>query len=189
MKMALTTTPLPYGLRDVKIFPLTGDTPAVTGIDFPNARTFSFSEAEDFEELRGDDGVVAVHGSGPSVDWELEGGGFSFEAVKAMYGGYIEESGTTPAQQKSLNKRETDTRPYFQLEGQAMSDSGGDFHVTLFKCRCTGELSGESADGAFWLTGASGRAIGRGADRDIYQITQNETAVAISAPEAPLVRT
>jgi hypothetical protein len=186
--MPLTIIPLPYGVRDVKIFPLTGDVPAVLGIDFPNARTFSFSEAEDFEELRGDDGVVAVHGSGPSVDWELEGGGFSFEATKAMYGGAIVESGTTPAIKKTINKRETDIRPYFQLEGQAISDSGGDFHVTLFKCRCTGELSGEMADGGFWLTGASGRAIGRGADRDIYQITQNETAVAIGAPETPVTR-
>src|SRR5262245_31523445 len=99
--MPLTVIPLPYGVRDVKICPLTADTPG-TGIDFPNARTLSFSEAEDFEELRGDDGVVAVHGSGPSVDWELEGGGFSFEAVKALYGGAIIESGTTPNQKKIL---------------------------------------------------------------------------------------
>lgn len=182
--MPLTIIPLPYGVRDIKIFPLTVDTPAATGIDFPNARTFSFSEAEDFEELRGDDGVVAVHGSGPSVDWEVEGGGFSFEAVKAFYGGAIIESGTTPAQKKILNKRETDVRPYFQLEGQAISDSGGDFHITLFKCRCTGEFSGEMGDAAFWLTGASGRAIGRGVNRDIYEIQQNESVVPITTPVA-----
>lgn len=178
--MALTAIPLPFGLRDVKISVLgTNETPG-TGIDFPNARTFSFSEAEDFQELRGDDGVVAVHGSGASVNWDLEGGGFSFEAVKALYGGTITETGTTPAQKKELTKLDNDIRPYFQAEGQAISDSGGDFHVTLYKCRCTGELSGSMADNAFWLTGASGRAIGKTADHKLYTFTQNEEAVPIA---------
>jgi hypothetical protein len=179
--MPLTTIPLPFGLRDVKIIPLTGETPG-TGIDLPNARTFSFSEAEDFEELRGDDGVAAVHGLGAAVDWELEGGGISFEAVKAMYGGTIAETGTTPAIKKTYSKKVTDQRPYFKVEGQAISDSGGDFHVVLYRCRCTGELSGELADGSFWLTGASGRAIGKVTDKLIYDFVQNEGEVAIVTP-------
>lgn len=176
--MPLTTVPLPFGLRDVGVYPLTNETPG-TKVDFPNARTFSFSEAEDFEELRGDDGVVAVRGLGATVDWELEGGGYSFDAVKVMYGGTITDTGTTPNQKRVWQKKDTDARPYFKVEGQAISDSGGDFHVTLFKCRATGELSGELADGAFWLTGVSGRAIARTSDRAIYEFTQNETAAAI----------
>lgn len=177
--MPLTTVPLPYGLRDVKVAVLgAGDTPG-TLVDFPNARTLSFSEAESFEELRGDDGVVAVHGNGPTVDWELEGGGFSFDAVKALYGGTVTDTGTTPNQKRSFDKLDTDQRPYLKIEGQAISDSGGDFHVTLWKARATGELSGTLADAAFWLTSASGRAIAKAADRKIYTITQNETAAAI----------
>jgi hypothetical protein len=177
--MPLTTIPLPFGLRDVKVRPLTVEA-AGTSVDLPNARTFSFSEAEDFEELRGDDGVAAVRGLGAGVDWELENGGISFEAVKTMYGGTIAETGTTPAIKKTFTKLETDARPYFQVEGQAISDSGGDFHVLLYRCRCTGELSGEMADGSFWLTGASGRAIGRTSDRKIYDLIQNETAVPLT---------
>ncbi len=177
--MPLTTIPLPFGLRDVKLRPLTAETPG-TSVDLPNARTFSFSEAEDFEELRGDDGVAAVRGLGAGVDWELENGGISFEAVKIMYGGNIAESGTTPAIKKTFTKLETDSRPYFLFECLAISDSGGDFHVLLYRCRCTGELSGEMADGSFWLTGASGRAIGRTSDRKIYDFIQNETAVGIT---------
>lgn len=177
--MPLTTVPLPFGLRDVGVYPLTGETPG-TKVDFPNARTFSFSEAEDFEELRGDDGVVAVRGLGATVDWELEGGGYPFEAVKTMYGGTITETGTTPNMKKVFTKKDNDARPYFKVEGQAISDSGGDFHVMLPKCRATGELSGEMADGAFWLTGASGRAIARASDRVLYEFTQNETAAAIA---------
>lgn len=182
--MPLTTTPLPFGLRDVKIFPLTGDTPG-TGIDLPNSRTFTFAEATSTEELRGDDGRVAVHDSAPTVNWELEAGGVPIEAVKAMYGGAIIESGTTPNQKKIYNKRDTDARPYFQVQGQAISDSGGDFHCVLFKCKATGDLSGELSDGSFWLTGASGQAIARGANRDVYEWHQNETATAIGAAVAP----
>lgn len=177
--MPLTIIPLPFGLRDVKVRPLTGEV-AGTSVDLPNARTFSFSEAEDFEELRGDDGVAAVRGLGAGVDWELENGGISFEAVKTMYGGNIAETGTTPNIKKTYTKAATDARPYFQVEGQAISDSGGDFHVLLYRCRCTGELSGELADGSFWLTGASGRAIGRTSDQKIYDLIQNETAAAIT---------
>lgn len=176
--MPLTTIPLPFGLRDVKVRSLTGDTPG-TSVDLPNARTFSFSEAEDFEELRGDDGLVAVRGLGAAVDWELEGGGISLEAVKVMYGGNVAETGTTPNIKKTYSKVSTDARPYFQAEGQAISDSGGDFHVLLYKCRATGELSGELADGAFWLTGASGRALPNTAGK-LYDMIQNETAAAIT---------
>lgn len=179
--MALTTVPLPFGLRDVKLKPLpAGSEVAGTAVDLPNSRTFSFSESADTEELRGDDGVVAVHDLGSGVDWDLEAGGISFEAVKVMYGGTITETGTTPAQKKTYSKLETDARPYFQVEGQAISDSGGDFHVLLYRCKATGELSGEMSDGSFWLTGASGRAIGRTSDRKLYDMIQNETAADIT---------
>jgi hypothetical protein len=170
--------PQPYGLNDVKLRPLTGEV-AGASVDLPVSRTFSFSEAEDFEELRGDDGLVAIHGKGPSVDWSLEGGGVSFEAVKTVFGGTIIETGTTPNQIKTFRKAGTDVRPYFQCEGRALSDSGGDFHVLLYRCRATSTLDGEMADGAFWLTGASGRALPRASDSRLYDFLQNETATAI----------
>lgn len=178
--MSLTTTPLPFGLRDVKIKVMAAGAETLgTAIDLPNGRTFSFSETTDSEELRGDDGVVAVHDLGSGVDWELEGGGVSFEAVVAMYGGTITSSGVTPNRIKKLDKLDNDIRPYFQAEGQAISDSGGDFHIVLYKAKATGELSGEMADGSFWLTGASGRAIGRTSDRKLYSFVQNETITPI----------
>lgn len=175
--MPLTTIPLPYGLRDVKVAALTVETPG-TSVDLPNSRTLSFSEAEDFEELRGDDGVVAVHGKGPGVNWTLESGGISLDATAIMYGGTVTTTGTTPNQIKKYTKLGTDVRPYFQIEGQAISDSGGDFHVKLYRARCTGELSGTLQDGSFWLTGASGRAIPRVSDQKVYDLSQNETTTA-----------
>lgn len=177
--MALTNTPLPFGLRDVKIRPLAGDGTPGVGVDLPNAQTFSFSESEDFEELRGDDGLVAVHGLGPAVDWELENGGLPLEALVIMYGGTITESGTTPNQVKTYDKGGYDQRPYFYVEGQAISDSGGDLHAILYRCRATGELSGEFSDGSFFITGSSGQALPRESDDKLYSFVQNETAVAV----------
>ena len=184
--MPLTTIPLPYGLRDVKITPYTSDaatTLATPSIDLPNARTFSFAEAEEFTELRGDDKIVTTRGMGTTVDWDLEAGGLSFEAVKAMVGGTITESGTTPNMKKVFAKKATDARPFFKVEGQMISDSGGDVHCVLDRCRATGGFSGEFADGQFFLTTGSGVAlpslISARVDT-LYEITQNETATAIS---------
>ncbi len=178
--MPLTVTPLPFGLRDIKIKPMAAgtETPG-TAVDLPNAQTLSFSETSDSEELRGDDGLVAVHELGAAVDWELEAGGISFEAVKALYGGTITETGTTPNQKKTYAKLDTDIRPYAEIEGQVISDSGGDLHCIIYKAKATGELSGEFADGQFFITGASGRGIGTTAGRKLYDFVQNESATAI----------
>jgi hypothetical protein len=184
--MPLTVIPLPYGLRDVKVTPYTTDAATVLGtpkVDFPNARRLSFSEAEEFQELRGDDKVVTTRGRGASVDWNLEGGGFSFEAVKTMYGGTITETGTTPNMKKTYQKKVTDSRPFFHAEGQSISDSGGDIHGILYKCRATGNFEGELGDGEFWLTGASGVALPSTIVASVdalYDFVQNETVTAIT---------
>src|SRR4051794_6860410 len=102
--MPIGFTPLPYGLRDVRLYPLTAETPGA-GVDLPNGRTLTFAEAESFDELRGDDGLVAVHGKGPSVDWELEEGGISLAAVQVIYGGTITTTGTTPNQVQKFTKK------------------------------------------------------------------------------------
>lgn len=174
---------LPYGLRDVKLTPYTNSTTlAGTTVDLPNARTFSFEEAEEFQELRGDDKVVATRGSGASVSWELESGGISLEAYQTMNGGTITATGTTPAQVKTYKKLATDSRPEFKVEGQAISESGGDFHVILYRCKASGSLSGELADGSFWLTSASGSAMPSRITAKVdtlYEFVQNETSVPL----------
>lgn len=183
--MPQTNVPLPYGLRDVKLTPYTTAAATTLGtpsVDLPNSRTLSFAESEDFETLRGDDGVVTVRGKGPGVDWDLEAGGLPLEAVKVMYGGTITETGTTPAQVKKYRKLGTDVRPFFKAEGQSISDSGGDVHCVLHRCRATKDLKGEFGDGSFFLTGASGLALPSLVTADLgalYDFVQNETAVAI----------
>lgn len=176
---------LPFGFRDVKTTSYTDagyTTLAGSSTDFPNGRTLSFSEAEDFEELRGDDKLVAIRGKGASVDWDLESGGISIAAYKSINGGSSATTGVTPNQITTYTKKVTDVRPYFKAEGQAISDSGGDFHTVLYKCRASGSVEGELADGTFWLTKASGTVLPAtltGEVDTLYKFVLNETATAI----------
>ncbi len=177
-------TALPFGVRDTKVTPYTNNTltTLATSTDVPNARTVSFSEAEDYEELRGDDKVVAIRGLGATVDWEMESGGISVPAYKNMNGGTTTTTGVTPAQVTTYTKKVTDDRPYCKIEGQSISDSGGDFHVSLYRCRASGSMQGELSDGNFWLTNASGvtlPALLTGKVDVLYDFVMNETAAAI----------
>jgi len=177
--MTLASPELPYGLRDVKVSPLSSTGVIGTAVDLPVAQTLSFSEAEEFEELRGDDRVVAIRGMGPKVEWDLEAGGISLEAWKVMTGGTFTDTGATPNQTKTLLKKVTDARPYFQIEGQSINDVDGDTHVLIYKCKITDNLEGEFSDGQFFVTKCSGEGIGNTSDQ-LYLITWNETTDAIS---------
>src|SRR5918995_4666293 len=132
MKQMALGTSLPFGLRDVKLieYPtLAANTFGTTLVDLPNAQTLSFTETEEYTELRGDDQLVASHGQGAQLDVELESGGISMEAYKVINGGQIVETGITPNQVKRYRKLVTDIRPYFVAVGKAISDSGGGFHT------------------------------------------------------------
>lgn len=189
--MALNTIPLPYGLRDVKIIPYTDLTATVLGaakLDLPNSQIFEFTDAEEYEDLRGDDKLVTSHGKGSQVNWSLTSGGISMEAYAAMAGGTVGTTGITPNQVKRYKKNVANQRPFFLVEGQAISDSGGDFHGIVYCCRATGDINGKLEDGTFLVpdtegTGFPARAANLGSYAnvldDLYDFVQNETITAI----------
>lgn len=177
---------LPYGIRDIKITPYV-DASATDlenfSIDLPYGQTMKFTETEEFQELRGDDTVVTTHGMGPTGTWELGAGGISLEAVAAMTGAQITTSGVSPNISRTLSKSTDDIRPWFRVEGQAISDSGGDFHVVLHRCRMTDTLDGELTDGTFYITSCSGVFLGSvvpGEEGRLWDFIQNETQTPIS---------
>jgi hypothetical protein len=185
MSTPLPDTALPYGVRDVKLTKYTDASGTVLGstsVDLPNMQTFSFSESEEFQELRGDDRVVTTRGQGAQIEWSLESGGISLKAWEILTGGTIIESGTTPARKVILRKMSTDSRPFFRVEGQIISDSGGDIHAIVYRCRANDTIEGEFADGEFFVTSASGVGLAlldEGFDL-LYDIVQNETAVPLT---------
>lgn len=190
MSTPIQAEALPYGIRDCKITPYTdasGSILAATSIDLPNMQTFSFSETEEFQELRGDDRVVTTRGQGAQVEWSLEAGGISLKAWAIFTGGEVIESGVTPARKIILRKRGSDSRPFFRVEGQAISDSGGDVHAIVYRCRCNDTVEGEFADGEFFVSSVSGLGLPLvAADFDLlYDLVQNETPVPIPLASVP----
>lgn len=173
----------PFGLRDVRLTPLSADgvTPS-TGVDLPASRTFHFSDEEDFSPFRGDDQLITEHGSGPHLSWTLESGGLSLEAYAVVAGGTVTSTGTTPAVKKTYSKLVTTVRPLFRAEGQAISDNGGDMHGIAYKCKATDKIEGEMNDGAFWATSLGGSGYGSAEAATVgklYDFIHNETAIAI----------
>lgn len=178
-------TALPYGVRDLKITPYAdaaGTELSDEVIDLPNMQTLTFNETEEFQELRGDDRVVAIRGSGAVVEWELEAGGYKIRVWEVMTGGTVTQTGIAPNRSWRLDKRSSDARGYFKIEGQIMSDSGGDVHVIIYRCRCNDSIEGEFADGEFFITNASGQGLPLLDDVNdlLYTIVINETAQAIA---------
>lgn len=183
-------TALPYGIRDIKLTPYIdaiGTVLGSTSVDLPYAQTLSFSEAEETTELRGDDKLVTIHGQGAQVDLSLESGGISLAAWKILTGGSLVEEGVAPNRRIRLRKRGSDTRPYFRVEGQSISDSGGDVHVIIYRCRLNGDLAGDFADGEFFVSSASGQGLPLLDDTNdlLYDFIQNEQKAAISTTPTP----
>lgn len=188
-------TPLPYGIRDIKLTPYidraVGTVLASTAgsmIDLPNMQTFSFSEAEEYNDLRGDDRLVTTHGNGAQVEWELEAGGMSLQAWELMGGGEIITTGLTPNRAVTLRKLSSAVRPFFRTEGQAISDSGGDVHTFVYRCKCNDSIEGEFADGEFFTTSVSGLGFPLLAEEGfdlLYDFVHNETAVPILVSGTP----
>jgi hypothetical protein len=180
--MALAEYAIPFGLRQVKLVPLddAGDEVTAEAVFLPASRTFSFAEAEDFETLEGDDRTIASHGAGPTVDWDLEGGGISLAAWKVMAGGANVSSGTTPAMIKTYTKKTSDSRPYFNVYGRAISDNCGDFETRVYRCKADGSLEGNLENGSFLLTSASGKGYGNLDDEKLYEFLHRETGVPLT---------
>ena len=181
---------LPYGIRDAKLTPYNDAQGTVLdneSIDLPNMQTLSFSETEEFSELRGDDRLVTTRGQGAQVDWSLEAGGISIKAWAILTGGSVIETGLTPNRKIILRKKATDSRPFFRIDGRIVSDSGGDIHVRIYRCRANDTIEGDFTDGEFFVTSASGVGLPLLDDTNdlLYDIIRNETNQALTlTPEA-----
>lgn len=180
--MALSVNRLPYGLRDIKVATLDNAGVKGTLVDLPNAQTLEFQESTETQELRGDDVIVAQRTTVNGVEWTLEAGGISFEAMVVVAGGAITSTGVTPNVKKSWTRLGTDAYPDFFMEGQAMSESGGDHHVVIYRAKAT-QISGTHADQEFWVTSAEGTGIATLTVADVgkvWAMVANETAAAIA---------
>lgn len=188
MTISAATAKYPFGLRDVKLYPFTdqsGTVLAAEGFDLPAAQTLSFADSEDYTDLRGDDELLATHGNGAQVNWNLEAGGISLQAWAVLTGGQIIEAGVTPNRTITLRKCSDDTRPYFQVRGLAMNDNAGDTVGVIYRGKCNGDISGQFGDGAFFVTSAAGIGLPIPGTKLLYDFIQHESKTFLSlTPEA-----
>lgn len=181
---------LPYGLRQLMLTPYTdaqGTALGNTSYPLPVAMTLGFSETEQYDELRGDDVLVAVHGRGPQVDWSLEAGGMDITCWSLLSGGSVIEEGVAPNRVTRMRKSGDDQRPYVRIDGRAISDSGGDMKSRIYRCKANGRLQADLRGGAFQTSRIDGVGLPMVGDggRWLYEFVRSEQESAIpGTPEA-----
>lgn len=177
--MAIPANSRTYGLTDLKVAPLTGEAPG-TLVDVPGIRSCEVTLTTDSDELRGDNKVISIVDKGNSVEWSMEEGGLSLDALTVILGKAPATTGTTPAQIARTDYKAGDSRPYFYLQGQAKDDAGGDVHVIVWKAKATGNAVFNFADENFLTPGIEGRGVARTADDLLMTLHYHETATAIA---------
>ena len=181
---------LPYGVRDIKLTQYTdaaGTTLNSTSVDLPYIQTLNFTEAEEFQELRGDDKLITTRGRGSQVNWSLESGGLPVYAWAVLTGGSVTETGLTPNRINELKKKATSGRPFFRIDGRIISDSGGDVLVRIYRCRATGDIQANFQNGEFATSQISGVGLPLLDDTNdlIYSIFRRETTTSLTlTPDA-----
>lgn len=181
---------LPYGVRDIKLTQYTdalGMVLGATSVDLPYIQTLNFTEAEEFSELRGDDKLITTRGRGSTVNWDLEAGGISAPAWATFTGGSVIESGLAPNRIIEMQKKSTQARPWFRIDGKIISDSGGDVLVRIYRCRANGDITSNFADGEFTTTQVSGVGYPLLDDTNdlLYSIFRRETSQALTLTPDP----
>ena len=186
----MTGNPYPYGIRQIMLTPYVdaqGTQLASTSYPLPVAMTLGFSETEQFDELRGDDTLVAVHGRGAQVDWSLEAGGLPITPWSIITGGMVVEEGVSPNRKVRLRKSGDDQRPYFRIDGRSVSDAGGSVVARIYRCKANGRIQADMRGGAFQTSNIDGigMPLVGDASRWLYEFTELETDAPLTAtPEA-----
>lgn len=181
---------LPYGIRQIMLTPYT-DAQATTlssvSYPLPVAMTLGFSETEQYDELRGDDVLVAIHGRGAQVDWSLEAGGLPIMPWAIVTGGRVIEEGVSPNRTVRLLKSGDDQRPYFRIDGRVISDTGGNVVARIYKAKANGRIQADMRGGAFQTSRIDGVGLPLTGDggKWLYEIFRNESDSALgTTPDA-----
>lgn len=171
-----------YTLTDLKVAPITGDTPG-TLVDLPGIQSCEVTVGNDAVELRGDNRLLAVVDQGNGLTWSMAAGGINLEVLPVMLGGATAEAGTTPDVVRTFDLKADDQRPYFLIVGVQPDDGAGeDLHVVVWKAKATGDFALTMADQEFLTPGFEGQGVGRASDGLMLSLVQHETAEAAAIP-------
>jgi len=180
----------PYGLKDLKVRSWSSGSLGAA-VDLPAAALLKFSTKRDSAKAEGDDRTVAVASNVKEVEFELKSSILPLDALAVMTGVTVTDSGTTPNQVKRYAPKVGAMAPYFLIEGKALSESGGDFHGKVYKCKVTDDPDVGLENGKFADVSLKGTGIGVTADEastiggsaaadECFELLQNETEADIS---------
>lgn len=175
----LTYGELPFGIRDCRIYPLTGDTPG-TGVDVPRIRTVDLGVESDSTELEGDDVRIAIHSFGKRMTGSIEGGGINLDTLAILEGGSITTTGTLPSRVTTYGVNGSQSQGYFKLVGQMYGDDAGDLHMIAYRAKATSGPNYSFNNGEFALTTCDLEAVFNTATpAKLYDLVSHETITAI----------
>ncbi|OBK14092.1 fibronectin type III domain-containing protein [Mycobacterium asiaticum] len=177
----------PYGLHRLWITPYTdadGSILGDTSYRMPLARTLAATENEDNDTLDGDDkAAAAIQGKGATISGTLEAGGLDLTTFAIITGAQLIESGVGPSLKRTVRKRGSDQRPYWRVEGQIISNGGGDNVMRIFRCKANGKIQFDAKYGAFMIpsTDFMGTPL-PGEDADfLWEIDYNATKTTLGS--------
>jgi hypothetical protein len=178
--MAIPTHIKTYSITDLKVAPLTGETPGSL-IDVPGIRSLTVTLTTEEVELRGDNTVIAVADQGRGLEWSAEAGGLSMAAYQVITGKSFADTGSTPNAIRSMHIASTDNSPYFYLAGKAPGDDAqSELQVHIYRAKASGNIELAFSDGEFLTPGFSGRAVGRTADSRLLTLRVMETGAELA---------
>lgn len=179
-----TVGSLPYGMTDLVIEELDSDFAVVdgNGVTLLYGQTFEITPTEDQTDVEGYGVVVGTVYSATKGDVTLTAAGTDLDALALITGGTVVETGTTPAVVQTLDIGvEDQARPYCQVTGRALGNSGGDAWLRANAVRFS--IPGGNMDHkAFGTTSITGTAIVPPGGALLTRI-HHETATAL-APAA-----
>lgn len=167
----------PFALVEVVLVPFNG-AELGTPVQLPSSRTLKFKVRVKSGEFVGDSRLQAVATIEEGVDWELEAGGISLEALAALTGRDLTSEGTTPNRKLTFNGAGAHFYPYVKIFGKSLGDGPDDIHVVIYKAKVVESFEGTFGYGEFLATAIKGIGVDDGTN-GIYDFIQNETAAEL----------
>ena len=186
--MALSHVTKLYAVEDAKISPLTADPSGGTAtygaaIDVPGIKSIGLGPDITSVQLRGDNRELDSDSTLQAMEVTFEHAKLSLDALEVLMGGTTTDAAVTPDQTATFSRVATDAFSYFKLEAKTPTnggdDVGGDVHIVLYKCKVT-DISFGFAEEDYQTVSVTARAVYRAADEKLFDIVQNESAVAIA---------
>ena len=185
--MALDTTVEFLGVDDCKVYTIATDTAesyaVATGVDIP-IKSVSYTPEIESKSLYQDERTYDRYSNNKEMTVKLTSGSLSQEALKALMGGTVTASGTTPSQVSTYGYNGGVLDVYVQIAFQIKYVNGaGDMHFKFMKAKVDSiDVSGNAEEyGEVSITLKAIPTTYAFASGTMMQVVINETETALTA--------